>query len=374
MMILDSIKSPTLLLDPARTRHNMMRIIQKTRNQGLLLRPHFKTHQSLEIGSWFREEGIDRITVSSVGMAYYFLQDGWKDITIAFPVNVRQMEDILNLSRQVTLGLVVVHADAIESLGKQVKNKVNLWIKIDVGTHRTGVRPDDLDALDGMIACIGRYQSLHFAGFIGHAGHSYQSRSKDQVQESFSQSVAILSGLKSRYVSKHPEMLLSVGDTPAVSMLDDLRGVDEWRPGNFIFYDLMQAEIGSCTMDNISVAMACPVVAVHPERQQWIIYGGGIHFSKDFLTLPDGRKYFGRMVTWKDGTWDADRVYDNPFLISLSQEHGVVQCTEQNFHLCKPGDITLWLPVHSCLTADVMGEYLTVDGNAIDHYRKRIHP
>ena len=31
----------------------------------LSFRPHFKTHQSAEIGSWFRDFGVTRITVSS---------------------------------------------------------------------------------------------------------------------------------------------------------------------------------------------------------------------------------------------------------------------------------------------------------------------
>jgi len=83
----------------------------------------------------------------------------------------------------------------------------------------------------------------------------------------------------------------------------------------------MQEEIGACTLDDIAVAMACPVVAVHPDRMQWIIYGGAIHFSKDFLTLDGGRKCFGRMVDIDGETWDAESTWRNPYLISLSQEH-----------------------------------------------------
>jgi len=33
--------------------------------------------------------------------------------------------------------------------------------------------------------------------------------------------------------------------------------VDEIRPGNFVFYDLMQYRIGSCSVGQIAVAMAC---------------------------------------------------------------------------------------------------------------------
>ena len=50
-------------------------------------RPHFKTHNSAFIGNWFRKLGIHSITVSSVSMAKFFSAYGWRDITIAFPVN-----------------------------------------------------------------------------------------------------------------------------------------------------------------------------------------------------------------------------------------------------------------------------------------------
>lgn len=93
------------------------------------MRPHFKTHQSKTVGHWFREVGIDRITVSSAGMAGYFAADGWQDITIAFPVNVREMETIVDLSSKVDLGLLVVDAWPIDILGQNLRNPYYLALK-----------------------------------------------------------------------------------------------------------------------------------------------------------------------------------------------------------------------------------------------------
>ena len=76
---------PTLLIDKAKCKANIKRMALKARQNDIEFRPHLKTHQSLEIGDWFRQEGVTKITVSSVAMAKYFAQDGWKDITIAFP-------------------------------------------------------------------------------------------------------------------------------------------------------------------------------------------------------------------------------------------------------------------------------------------------
>ena len=371
-MTLSQITTPTLLLDADRCRANIRRITQKLKSQNIQFRPHFKTHQSHEIGLRFRELGVTKITVSSIGMANYFASAGWKDITIAFPVNLRQVEDLRQLARKVQFGLLVLDHETVDILGKQLRYPFTLWIKIDVGTNRTGLQPGDHAAIDQMVNRLAGYSQIQFGGFLAHAGHSYHARSITEVQRVYDQSLATLLDLKNRYISRFPHIQVSLGDTPGVSMVEQFGPVDELRPGNFVFYDLMQEEIGACSLDDIAVAMACPIVAVHPERKQWIIYGGGIHFSKDFLLLPDGRKCFGRMVDMTSTGWATTNTPQNPFIVSLSQEHGIIQCDDSNFNLCRPGDLSLWLPVHSCLTADAMGEYLTLQGTKVDHYRQHL--
>lgn len=367
-----NIVKPSLLLDPHRCQANIHRMAQKAIRCGTELRPHFKTHQSKEVGRWFRDSGTKKITVSSVGMAYYFWEDGWDDITVAFPVNIRQIEEIAALSTKIKLGLLLVDDTAVEVLGNRLNHEVSIWIKIDVGTHRTGLSYENMTGISKILDALKSYPQLHFAGFLAHAGHSYHGRSVTEVQRIYDESLAILIDLRNDFLHAYPDIRISLGDTPGASMVRDFGAVDELRPGNYVFYDLMQAEIGACVFDDIAVTMACPVVAIHPERKQWIIYGGGIHFSKDFLSLDDGHKCFGRMADITGDGWNAGNAMRNPFLVSLSQEHGVVQCSEDNFNKCKPGDISLWLPVHSCMTADAMGEYRTLQGEHIDHYRKRV--
>ncbi|MHA1225086.1 MAG: alanine racemase, partial [Candidatus Heimdallarchaeaceae archaeon] len=82
---------------------NIERMIQKADRNRVRFRPHFKTHQSIEVGRWFRKFDVKGITVSSVKMAECFATDGWKDITIAFPVNILEIEKINKLSKKIDL-------------------------------------------------------------------------------------------------------------------------------------------------------------------------------------------------------------------------------------------------------------------------------
>jgi D-serine deaminase-like pyridoxal phosphate-dependent protein len=49
---------PTLVIDKEVCLRNIERMVQKAKEHHLLFRPHFKTHQSAEIGEWFREFGV----------------------------------------------------------------------------------------------------------------------------------------------------------------------------------------------------------------------------------------------------------------------------------------------------------------------------
>jgi D-serine deaminase-like pyridoxal phosphate-dependent protein len=159
------------------------------------------------------------------------------------------------------------------------------------------------------------------------------------------------------------ECAVSIGDTPAASMVDELPGVDEIRPGNFVFYDLTQVAIGSCSMEDIAVAVACPVIGVYPERQRVLLYGGAVHMSLEFLEERGARTY-GRVCP----DWPGEAATSAP-IVSLSQEHGVVAVPPDGTAAFRLGQLVSVLPVHSCLTCDLYPAYLTLEGERFETIR-----
>ena len=264
---------PTLLLDRQKCQHNIQRMSDKARRLGLTLRPHFKTHQSSSIGRWFRQAGVDKITVSSLRMAEYFANDHWLDITVAFPVNLLEIDLINRLAAYIRLNLLVESVESVQFLDRHLRHPVGVFIKIDVGTHRTGVEADDEETVNRILEKIGNSRKIRFLGFLAHAGHTYRARGIQQVQTVHEAYLGLLATLREHYLPAFPELILSVGDTPSCSLMEDFPGVHEIRPGNFVFYDVMQIGIGSCSPDDVAVAMACPVVATHPSRNEIVVYG-----------------------------------------------------------------------------------------------------
>ncbi len=362
--ILYQIEKPTLLLDRKRVKRNIDRMVAKADRNGVVLRPHFKTHQSAEIAVWFRDRGVEAITVSSVEMAEYFIDNGWHDVTIAFPVNLRQISRLNVLARRARINSLVESEMVVRCMDDTLDENVAAWLKIDAGYHRTGLPWDDDASIAKIALAVRKSEHLQLRGILTHAGHTYGSGSPEHIRAIYSQVLNRMKTVKRKLKSMGMEVGISVGDTPGCSIVDDFGDVDEIRPGNFVFFDLSQLAFGSCRLEDIAVAVACPVVAMHADRKQIIIYGGAIHFSKESMLGSKGQAIYGQIATFESGSWSSTS--DGNEVISLSQEHGIVQVTDSLFERTKVGDILLVLPIHSCLTANLLGRYLTLDGEVIE--------
>ncbi len=355
---------PTLLLDEKKCKANIKFMVDKARKAGVVLRPHFKTHQSHEVGRWFRALGVTKCTVSSIRMASYFAADGWEDITVAFPTNVLEVSEINRLASVCRLNLAFVSAESVRALKGRLVHPIQCVIEIDTGYHRTGVDPTDFKTIDSILEEVAANPLITFKGFFCHSGQSYADRSKEAIAKTYESTAAQMKSVGDHYRKAHPNLELSMGDTPTCAVMTEFEGINELRPGNFVFYDMMQRVIGSCRNEDIAVVMACPIVALYPERNEIIVHGGGVHLSKDKFIREDGKSVFGEAVKLTDAGWDAQPL--PIYAKSLSQEHGVLSAPEAEIRKFKVGDVIGIIPVHSCMTADAMGEYRTIDGKLID--------
>ncbi|GAP15437.1 predicted amino acid aldolase or racemase [Longilinea arvoryzae] len=364
MSIFESIDRPTLLLNEKQARQNIAFMAEKAAQNGVRFRPHFKTHQSAEIGEWFRPYGVSEITVSSVDMAEYFADHGWNDITIAFPVNLRQVQAIDALARRIRVGLLVESTESAAYLARHLTAQADVWIKIDVGAGRTGLPWQQPEKILPILQVCQSSHPLHLRGLLTHAGHTYGAGSVERVRQIYAETLQRLESVHA-YLSQasRSPLELSVGDTPACTLVEDLRGVDEIRPGNFVFYDAEQTLWGTCRPDQMATAVACPVVAVHAEREAVVVYGGAIHLNKDFTTY-QGQRAYGLVALPEANGWSEP--LEGAYVSSLSQEHGLVHVPERWLDRIQIGGLLMILPAHSCLPVTALKSFLTLEGRRID--------
>ncbi|SHF86908.1 D-serine deaminase, pyridoxal phosphate-dependent [Fodinibius roseus] len=359
---------PTLLLNEAICRANIQRMAQKAHQHDLQFKPHMKTHQSAEIGEWLRDYGTEAITVSSVSMASYFARHGWHDITIAFPCNLRETESINALAGNVSLTLLVNSLSTARTLQRQLVHHVEVYIELDTGAGRTGLPPSDVTDITPLVDYLTDEDTnmLQWKGFYSHPGHSYDARTNKEIHAVHQSVLDQINSLQNELRSVYGDFEVCIGDTPCCSAGTDFRGIDAVSPGNFVFYDLMQARIGSCSVSDIATAVVCPVVDRYADRNQLAIYGGAIHFSKESLT-ENGSTHYGQAATTNGQAWSVPD--PDTCLARLSQEHGIVQCSPQTFERFSIGDLISILPVHSCLTAHLLGRFqLVSNGKRIEQF------
>ncbi|MCF8331847.1 MAG: alanine racemase [Bacteroidales bacterium] len=355
------IKEPTVYINESIVRKNIRTIHKKIKQQNKQFRPHFKTHQSAVIGKWFKAENVKFCAVSSLSMAWYFAKNGWNDIMLAFPMNPALCEDYEWLASKIKLELFLSDVSVIQYF-KKIINPVNIRIEINTGQNRSGLNMEDIDLIQKTISEIKKNTIHRFSGFAVHAGETYHAQDTKQIKTihyrnmEYFQKLKLLTG----------NVNISYGDTPSISLMEDFQYIDELRPGNFVFYDWMQNQLGTCLRDDIAIYVKCPVVAVYPERNEAIIHGGAVHFSKESIMASDGYPVFG-LVTRNSEANNTDLGY----LKSLSQEHGVVKLYPGVGRNLKAGDTVSVIPVHSCLVADMATHYLEASsGQVIEKMKK----
>ncbi len=350
---------PTLLLDQQKCLQNMEKMALKAARHSLSFRPHCKTHQSVEIANWLRDFGVNALTVSSFPMARYFAEEGWEDILVAFPFHPGDLEKLMELSERCKLSILVDSPAALPFL-HHIPMQIGFYIDIDTGYARTGIKAENLDLIEQIIVKARTSPNLEFRGFYCHAGHSYKAGSLKEGDEIHHKALRDLGGLKKQFGLYSPKVLY--GDTPSCSRQEDFGKIDEITPGNFVFYDLIQHTLGACTMEEIAVAMECPVAGRYPAGERIVIHGGAVHFSKESL-LVNGASIFGQLVPRSEEGWTTAAI--KRYLTGISQEHGVMEQCGDLIREVNIGDKLLFLPVHSCLTAYLMREYQTLDGKLI---------
>lgn len=354
------IDRPTLVVDRARAERNIARMAAKASASGVRFRPHFKTHNSVEVGEWFRGAGATAITVSSVEHALTFADAGWDDITIAFPLVTRAIPAIRDLAARVRLGVLVEGPEGAGALAA-AESSMDVWVDVDAGYGRSGVRWDDATRLAEIGAALAQSPQHRLRGVLTHAGNTYHAPDHATIEAIWADTAVRLAAARDLLAASTGAtgLEISVGDTPGCAVMPRLTGVDEVRPGNFVFFDLQQLALDVCTEDDLALAIACPIVGVYPARGEAVIHGGSVQLSLDTAPGPGDGRNFGRLAVVEPGGWRPLPAEDG-FVRSLSQEHGVLRCSPDVLTQLRVGDLAFIISAHACLPANQIRDWLVI--------------
>ncbi len=361
------IPTPALLLDKSILERNIRRMADKVGAMGARLRPHIKTHKCVEIARLQQQHGSQGITVATIVEARDFADAGFDDITWAVPLIPSRLDEVVALARRITFRVLVESAeavDALEAAAKAANLRLHVWLEMDCGYHRSGVDPDAPVALP-LAQRLAASPHLEFDGILTHAGNSYAAREAEHRAAIATEERECITSF-ARKLRKQGITVpsVSVGSTPSLAATTSLEGIDEARPGNYVFNDWMQAASGVCDPADVAVSVLTTVISHQPALPHCIVDAGALAMSKDAgPPHPDLRRGLGPLYRGLTG----DSLDPRVDLQHASQEHGFVggpraADIEGRFPV---GERLRIMPNHSCLTAAMFDEYWVVQGEQV---------
>lgn len=181
------VETPALVLDEAAVLKNIAMMAHHAAATGVKLRPHAKTHKSLEIARRQIAAGAIGISCATVEELFYFSDAGIEGLLLTSPVSdPAKLPRLAKIIRKSHVMLVVDHIDQVAALSSLIDDASicpDLLIDIDVGQGRTGVC--SISAAFEIAAHIAKtaMRLVGIQGFAGNVQHIHDAAERSRSAE-----------------------------------------------------------------------------------------------------------------------------------------------------------------------------------------------
>lgn len=235
------LQTPALVIDFDVMERNIARMAVHAKKHGIALRPHAKTHKSIEIARRQIAAGALGQCCAKLGEAEALAEGGIDSILLTSPVVTDAgIDRLMKLNARMTNLMVVCDnlgvAGQLNAAAKESGKKLKLFVDIDPGMSRTGIRPGE-----GAIALaeyVAKSEALELAGLQCYAG---QAQHMESPNERRSASLGVMKdfggvrdALKARGIAPR---ILSGGGTGTFDIDVDAGVLTELQVGSYIFMD-----------------------------------------------------------------------------------------------------------------------------------------
>ena len=335
---IDSVATPALVVDTARMRRNIEQLAAYAAARGIAVRPHTKTHKSVEIARQQLAAGARGLTVAKVGEAESLLPafaGATPDVFVAYPVvDPARTERLATLARKAHMRVALDTASAIEAVARATHAAgvtVGVLVDLDVGMGRTGVAT--ADSLVSLAQAVEATPGLRLDGIFCYPGHIWAKPAEQAAP------LAAVAGRLQEAIDlfdRHGlcREIVSGGSTPTAFQSHLVPQFTEIRPGTNVFNDMNTVRGGFCSLDDCAASIVCTVMS-DAVGGQVVLDGGTKTFTSDRCgPAPDSGH--GHIVEYPDAV-----------ITKLTEEHGQVdvsRCARRP----QVGERVTVIPNHIC--------------------------
>ncbi len=352
-MHVSELDTPAVVIDLDVMERNIARMGDYCREQRLVLRPHTKSHKIPELAKKQLASGAKGITVAKLGEAEVMLNAGITDMLIAYPiVGAEKAERLARLAEQASISVSLDSVAAALAISEAVSRhgaKVGMLVELDVGFGRCGVG-NEVEAL-ALARRLASLPGVEFKGLMFFPGHftvgpKQRATLRTRVNDLLDRTIETLAR------ADLPVEIVSGGSTPTAYESSFFHGVNEVRPGMYVFNDRTIVGISGAALEDCALSVLVTVVSTSVAGRA-IIDGGSKTFSSDRYQAGDGT---GFGLVKEDAAVNIER---------LSEEHGHldIRRSERPY---KVGDRLSVIPNHVCPTVNLHDEVYGVRGEQVE--------
>lgn len=352
-MRVSELDTPALIIDLDIMERNLARVADYAKSHGLRLRPHTKTHKIPALGRKQVELGAAGLTVAKVGEAEVMLASDTPDMLVAYPVIGRKkLERLMDVARRtkVTVSLdSVAAARQLSDAAREGQVEIRVLVETDVGLGRVGVRPGD--ELRQLAQSVARLPWLAVEGIAFYPGHikDMGEDGQRQLDELCRLTETIVREFRADGL---PLNVVSGGSTPTLFESHRVGGMNEIRPGTYIFNDRNTWAVGACALEDCAASIVATVVST--ARPGFLIIDGG---SKTFFS--------DRLVTTGEATFGYVREAPEAIFYRMNEEHGYLDMRKAPAAEFQVGDRLRVIPNHICVAMNLHEQVYGIRGDEV---------
>lgn len=318
-MRLADVDTPALIVDLDVLERNVREMADVARRHGVALRPHAKTHKSVEVAALQLGAGAVGLTLAKLGEVEALLDAGLAgslmDVLVAYPiVGAAKLDRLLALADRLHVTVSLDGLAAAAEIGRAAHARgttIDLLVEVDTGGRRCGVLPG-APALE-LAQAIDRLPGVRFRGIMTHEGHAYGATSPAELRTiSAAAGAAMVETAVAMRAAGLECPVVSVGSTPSARAIVGVPGLTEIRPGTYVFQDYNQVRLGVAAVEDCAATVLATVVA-RPAPDRAVVDAGTKAVGADRNMIRVDREGFG-LVKGQPG-W---------FFARASEEHGVL--------------------------------------------------
>ncbi len=195
--------SPALLFYPERIKQNIQQMIIIAGSADRL-RPHVKTYKCQEVVQMQLDAGISKFKCATLAEAEMLAQANVQDVLVSYALIGPAQKGFLKLCEkypQTTFSVLADHPSQLNQWKQNASSHINIFIDIDSGLERTGIKPREAFPLFDQIQ-KGPFELKGIQVYDGNIVSSEPESRKREIDESFEDANELIREIESKLGKK----------------------------------------------------------------------------------------------------------------------------------------------------------------------------